>query len=97
MLVISLGQSLYWLKKCSYIVMNGLHIILRGFCVSCPCNLVQSLFNLLLKVVSDLVVSVILEWKNLYIDMRSSTSINILSDHLKAYSIVIALKTLNMK
>ena len=35
-----LGQSIDWLKKCSLIVMNGLHIILRGFRVSHLCNLV---------------------------------------------------------
>ena len=33
------------------------------------------MFNLLLKVVSDLVVSVILEWNKLDIDMRNSTSL----------------------
>ena len=37
----------------------------------------SSVFNLLLKVVSDLVVSVILEWNKLDTDMRNSTSINI--------------------
>ena len=35
------------------------------------------MFNLLLKMVSDLVVSVILECNKLDIDMRNSTSINI--------------------
>ena len=32
------------------------------------------MFNLLLKVISDLVVSVILEWNQLHIDMGNSTS-----------------------
>ena len=35
------------------------------------------MFNLLLKVVSDLVVSINLGWNKLDIDMRNSTSINI--------------------
>ena len=26
-----LGQSLHWLKKCSQVIMYGLHIILCGF------------------------------------------------------------------
>ena len=40
------------------------------------------MFNLLLKVVSDLVVSVILEWNKLDIGMRNSTSINIFKKSL---------------
>ena len=40
------------------------------------------MFNLLLKVVSDLVVSVILEWNKLDTDMHNSTSINILKKSL---------------
>ena len=40
------------------------------------------MFNLLLKVVSDLVVSVILEWNKLDIDMSDSTSINIFKKSL---------------
>ena len=40
------------------------------------------MFNLLLKVVSDLVVSVILEWNKLDIDMRNFTSVNIFKKSL---------------
>ena len=40
------------------------------------------MFNLLLKVVSDLVVSVILEWNKLDVDMRNFTSINIFKKSL---------------
>ena len=35
------------------------------------------MFNLLLEMASDLLVSVILEWNKLDTDMRNSTSINI--------------------
>ena len=40
------------------------------------------MYNLLLKVVSDLVVSVILEWNKLDADMGNSTSINIFKKSL---------------
>ena len=40
------------------------------------------MFNLLLKVVSDLAVSVILEWNKLDIDMRNSTSKNLFKKSL---------------
>ena len=65
--------------------MNGLHIILRGFRVSRPC-IQQSVFKLLLKVVSDLVVSVLLEWNKLDTDMRNSTSINIFKKPLLQFA-----------
>ena len=40
------------------------------------------MFNLLLKVVSDLVVSINLEWNKLDIELRNSTSINIFKKSL---------------